>query len=376
MNIDGFEYTRWRQCCYKRDHRQLMHFIAQASIPQCKLSLNEYLRAENLVLKQLHYSIKGKVQLTLDEKIQLAKKAIKLQKWNTNAISILSPRQIVKYANHLAAQTHISLGPTRIPKKKMTSLEYQEHLLEIMHAHPNWDKQAILEAIRELYPTVDKVFIFELLRNMGFWDVRKPRQGIPWKVWLKKHEGVTWGGDFFSVYVWKEIALVKYDILFFIHLETLRVVIGGISANATEEWLINILKSWTDGFCPLGPEAKFLVRDRDRRYTKNTDWYLASIGICPKRIAAGAPVMNCVSEQFVNNIRHDCLSHCVFLTEEAFRMVISEYIDYYHSFRPHKKYDGGYIMPPPQAKIEDGVIKHVKILDGILSTYCYQPKSI
>lgn len=375
VNIDGFEYSRWRQRSYKMDHRRLIRFIDQATIPQSKLFFNEYVRAENLVLKQLYRVIKGKVQLTSDEKIQLAKKAIKLQKWHTNAISILSPWQIVKYANHLAAQTHISLGPTRTPKKKMTSLKYQERLLEIIQAHQNWDKQTILEAIRELYPTVDKIFIFELLRNMGFWDVRKKRQGIPWKEWLKKHEGVTWGGDFFSVYVWTEKALVKYDILFFIHLETLRVVIGGISANATEEWLINILKSWTDGFCPLGPDAKFLVRDRDRRYTKNTDWYLASIGICPKRIAAGAPVMNCVSEQFVNHIRHDCLSHCVFLTEEAFYQVISKYVEYYHKYRPHKKHNGGYIMPQPHGTVGHGTITHVKILDGLLATYCYQPEN-
>ncbi len=51
-----------------------------------------------------------------------------------------------------------------------------------------------------------------------------------------------WGGDFFSVYVWTDHALVKHDILFFIHLETLRVVIAGITADATEQWLINILK--------------------------------------------------------------------------------------------------------------------------------------
>ena len=58
----------------------------------------------------------------------------------------------------------------------------------------------------------------------------------------------------------------------------MRVVIGGITANATEEWLINILKSWTDGFCPLGQDAKFLVRDRDRRFTPKVDWYLACGG--------------------------------------------------------------------------------------------------
>ena len=375
MPID-WEQPYSRQRGYTAYYRKLMRFIEQASIPEGKLARNEYLRAENLVLKQLYRTAKGKIRLTRDEKILLATKAIKFRKWHTNAISVLSPWQIVRYANYITAQTHISLGPTRTPKGRMTSIEYQKELLEIMDEHPEWGKQAILAKIRETHPSVDKLYIFELLLKMGFWDVRKKRQAISWKVWLKKHEGVTWGGDFFSVYVWTEKALVKYDVLFFIHLKTLRVVIAGISANATEEWLINILKSWTDGFCPLGPDAKFLIRDRDRRYTKNVDWYLAAIGICPKRIAAGAPVMNCVSEQFVNHIRHDCLSHCVFLSEDALRKVIALYVDYYHKYRPHKKHNGGYIMPQPLEKNGDGTIQHVKFLDGLLSTYCYQPKTV
>ncbi len=371
MNSENLEFCRWQKR-YKRRRRMLMKFIDNASIPEIKFAVNEYIRAENLVLKQMYRVTIGKIQLTRDEKILLAQKAIEFRKWHTISYSLLTPWQIVKYANCVAAQNHVSLGPTHTPKKKHTSLDYQKDLMRIIDEHPNWGKLQILDEIRKKYPSIDKVFVFELLLKMGFWDVRKRRQGIPWKVWLKKHEGVTWGGDFFSVYVWTENALVRYDILFFIHLETLRVVIGGISANATEEWLINILKSWTDGFCPLGPDAKFLVRDRDKRYTKNTDWYLASIGICPKRIAAGAPVMNCVSEQFVNNIRRDCLSHCVFLSEAALRKVIALYVDYYHKYRPHKKHNGGYIMPQPHAAVEPGVIKHVKFLDGLLSTYCYQ----
>ena len=282
---------------------------------------------------------------------------------------MLSPGQIVKYSNAQTAQTHISLGPTKTPKKRMTALMYQQKILEIIDEHPTWGKRQILAELRKDFPTIDRIFVGELLYKMGFWDVRKKRAGIYWKDWLKKHEGVTWGGDFFSVYVWTDHALVKYDILFFIHLKTLRVVIAGISADATEQWLINILKSWTDGFCPLGKDAKFLIRDRDRRYTKEVDWYLASNGLSPIKIAPGAPVMNCVSEQFVNNIRRDCLSHCVFTSDEGLRMVIHQYVDYYHKYRPHKKHNGGFIMPKEIPMSMTGEIKQEVLLPGLLTTY-------
>ena len=354
---------------YKRFHRKLMKYIEQASVTEENLLINEYLRAENLILKQMCRIRFGKIRLSREEKICLAKKAIKFQKWHTNKISLLSPGQIVKYSNAQTAQTHISLGPTKTPKKRMTALMYQQKILEIIDEHPTWGKRQILAELRKDFPTIDRIFVGELLYKMGFWDVRKKRAGIYWKDWLKKHEGVTWGGDFFSVYVWTDHALVKYDILFFIHLKTLRVVIAGISADATEQWLINILKSWTDGFCPLGKDAKFLIRDRDRRYTKEVDWYLASNGLSPIKIAPGAPVMNCVSEQFVNNIRRDCLSHCVFTSEEGLRMVIHQYVDYYHKYRPHKKHNGGFIMPKEIPMSMTGEIKQEVLLPGLLTTY-------
>lgn len=354
---------------YRHLHRRLMNYVENASVTEENLVVNEYLRAENLILKQMCRKQRLSLRLSREEKILLAEKAVKFRKWHTNKISLLSPGQIVKYASHQAAQTHVSLGPTPLPGKKITALMYQQEILDLLDENPDLSKEQILSRLREKHPTVDRIFVGEMLLEMGFWDIKKRKNGILWKDWLKKHEGVTWGGDFFSVYVWTENALIQYHVLFFIHLKTLRVVIAGITPNATERWLINILKSWTDGFCPLGEDARFLVRDRDRRFTDNVDWYLACIGISPIKIAPGAPVMNCVSEQFVNNIKHDCLSHCVFFTEEALRKVIQQYVDYYHKYRPHIKHKGGFIMPSDLPMTGTGEIRQNSFLPGLLTTY-------
>ena len=354
---------------YQRLHRKVMDFLQSVSIDPDNLLLNEYLRAENTVLREFLSMKESKICWTKEEKIELAKKAIKFKRWHTNSISALSWWQIRQYAQIQAGQTHVSLGPTKKSVKRMKSIDYQKEILKLLQDHPRWGKYQILQEMRKKFQNIDRIFVWELLYNMGFWDTKKKKSGLLWKNWLKRHEGVTWAGDFFSVNVWTEYAFVEYHILFFVHLKTMRVVIGGITANATEEWLINILKSWTDGFCPLGQDAKFLVRDRDRRFTPQVDWYLACIGITPKRIAAGAPVMNCVAEQFVNNIKRDCLSHCVFFSEDALRKVINLYLEYYHKYRPNRKYGGGFIMPDEQNDDFIGEIKKKTIIPGLLATY-------
>lgn len=359
---------------YKRLHRRMMNFLQSVTIAPEKLLLNEYLRAENAVLREFLLRKESKIRWTEDEKILLSQKAIKFKRWHTNSISSLSLWQIQKYAQLQAGQTHVSLGPTKKSVKRMKSIDYQKEILKILKEHPRWGKYQILQAMRKKFPNIDRIFVWDLLLKMGFWDVRKNNGGIPWKQWLKRHEGVTWAGDFFSVNVWTEYSSIEYHVLFFIHLKTMRVVIGGITSNATETWLINILKSWTDGFCPLGPDAKFLVRDRDRRFTPQFDWYLACVGITPKKIAAGAPVMNCVAEQFVNNIKRDCLSHCVFFTEEALRKVVNMYLEYYHKYRPNRKYGGDCIMPEDTDGDFMGEIKKKSIIPGLLTTY-YRAKA-
>ena len=58
---------------YKRFHRKLMKYIEQASVTEENLLINEYLRAENLILNQMCRIRFGKIRLSREEKICLAK---------------------------------------------------------------------------------------------------------------------------------------------------------------------------------------------------------------------------------------------------------------------------------------------------------------
>jgi len=50
-------------------------------------------------------------------------------------------------------------------------------------------------------------------------------------------------------------------------------------------------------------------------------------------------------------------------------MVIHQYVDYYHKYRPHKKHDGGFIMPRENPMSLIGEIKQEVLLPGLLTTY-------
>lgn len=212
---------------------------------------------------------------------------------------------------------------------------------------------------------------YHMLYDMGYWDATsKVVRGIPWKEFLQRFEKVTWAGDFFTTEVWTDHGQWTFYTLFFIHLETQRVFIAGTTQYCTSEWLLNTIRWWTsEGENPFGPDARFLIRDRDRRYTAEVDWYFTRIGILPKVISPGVPVMNYHAEQFVRRIKHECLSHCLFLSGAALRKVIDDYVAYYNTQRPNTKFNDGCIQEDHTHWQCEGEIKQTATIPGLINYY-------
>ena len=369
MTMDRHRTSRLLHNPYKKLHKRLVNFVENADLDPDLLARNEYLRLENMILRGMAYKTTSIIRFSLEEKEQLARAAIRLQGRTKVNVSLLSPRQILRYAYTMARKRYSSLGPTKKPRTRLGRQYHQAVLQTIIDAHPTWGKVRIWQEMEKHFHGIKRFYVYDMLYQIGFWDSKKVHPGLAWKEFLAKFEGVTWAGDFFTVDVWTEYGLITHYVLFFIHLATQRVVIAGITPHATEDWLINILRAWTDGESPFGTDARFLIRDHDRRYTKYVDWYFAKMGMSPTRISPGAPVMNYHAEHFVYKIKHECLSHCIFLSEKALKQVIDAYVYYYHNQRPNKKFNGGCIMENETHWLEDGKITQAELIPGLLNYY-------
>ena len=82
----------------------------------------------------------------------------------------------------------------------------------------------------------------------------------------------TWrvlaGTDFFSVEVFTLRGLVTYYVLFFIHLETRRVNIAGITVHPDERWMQQIARNVTMEEWGVLQNCRCLLHDRDTKYTR------------------------------------------------------------------------------------------------------------
>jgi transposase InsO family protein len=85
------------------------------------------------------------------------------------------------------------------------------------------------------------------------------------------------------------------------------------------------------------PESfRFLIRDRDQKFTNGFDDVFRSSGLTIIRTPFRAPQANGVAERFVRTIRSECLDWLLILNEPHLERVLDVFVQHYNGHRPHR----------------------------------------
>ena len=113
--------------------------------------------------------------------------------------------------------------------------------------------------------------------------------------------------DFFTAEVWTPKGLVTYYVLFVIHLSTRKVSIAGAMPNPNSAFMMQIARNLTDEYNGFIRNHKFLIMDRDTKFTEAFRNTLDRPGVELVRYPPQAPRCNAVAERFVRSIKEECL---------------------------------------------------------------------
>jgi transposase len=98
----------------------------------------------------------------------------------------------------------------------------------------------IVGALANLGHAVSDQTVGNILRRYGIQPAPKRSQNTTWKDFIASHMAVLAGTDFFTVEVLTWRGLATYYVLFFIHLESRRVSLAGLTKHPTAEWMIQM----------------------------------------------------------------------------------------------------------------------------------------
>jgi transposase InsO family protein len=139
--------------------------------------------------------------------------------------------------------------------------------------------------------------------------------------------------DFFSV---ETVWLQRIYVLFFIELGTRRVRFAGCTPNPTGPWVTQQARQLAWTLAERREPIRFLIRDRDQKFTESFDRVFHSDGIEIVRTPFRAPQANGVAERFVRTVRSECLDWLLILNGQHLEQVVRVFLDHYNGHRPHR----------------------------------------
>jgi putative transposase len=162
---------------------------------------------------------------------------------------------------------------------------------------------------------------------------------------------------------------VTYYVLFFIHLEIRRVAIAGITVHPDELWMKQIARNATMEDCGALRDRRYLLHDRDTKFTRSFRAIIASGRIKPLALPARSPNLNAHAERWVRSVKEECLSKVILFGVRSLRGALSEYVEHFHAERNHQGKGNILLFPRDTDRHREGPVRCRERLGGLLRYY-------
>jgi transposase InsO family protein len=243
-------------------------------------------------------------------------------------------------------------------------------VVRLAKENPTWGYRRIHGELAVMGVRLAPSSVWAILRRHGM-EPAPRRSGPTWSEFLRAQAATMLACDFFTV---DTVLLRRLYVLFFIEIDTRRIYLSGVTATPVGEWVTQQARNLSSFFTERSQAAKFLIRDRDTKFTANFDEVFRSEGIRIIKTPVRAPRANAFAERFVGTARRECLDRILIIGRRHLEQVLAEYIAHYNEHRPHRALDQRApqslgLMPAPIRDPDPTRLRRTEILGGIIHEY-------
>jgi putative transposase len=306
-----------------------------------------YLHEENHILKA-HLGGR-RLRLTDTERRRLAALAHPLDRTRLQEVAtIATPDTLLRWYKRLIAQKFDGSQQRRQYGRPRIAEEVEQLIVRMAEENQTWGYRRIQGALANLGHHIDALTVRNILRRHHLEPAPKRRKaGMSWPQFLKIHGDVLAATDFFTVEVATWHGLVTYYVLVVMELSTRRVQLAGITPHPTDAFMTQCARQLTDPLDGFLLGKRYLVHDRDTKYTQAFDALLKNSGVEPIVLPPRSPNLNTHCERFVRSIKEEALGQTIIIGEAALRTAIQSYLIHYHHERNHQGLGNQLIVPEP-----------------------------
>lgn len=236
--------------------------------------------------------------------------------------------------------------------------------------NPRWGHRRVQGELVRLGHRIAASTVWQILHDAGI-DPAPRRSGPTWRQFLMAQAKSIVAIDFVHV---DTVLLRRLYALIVIEHGTRRVHLAGVTAHPTGAWAMQVARNLLMDLGDRAATVKFLLRDRDSRFTTAFDAVFISEGIRILASPPQSPRANAICERMIGTLRRELLDRLLIVHERHLRTVLVEYLRHYNQARPHRTLDQ---RAPAQAEgqaipvidLADHRIRRRRILGGLTSEY-------
>jgi putative transposase len=144
--------------------------------------------------------------------------------------------------------------------------------------------------------------------------------------------------------------------------------IAGITPHPDNRWMTQIARNVTDTEDGVLRGTRYLILDRDTKYSDEFRNALVREGIHLIRLPPRSPNLNAFAERFVRSIKSECLNRMIFFGQASLRHAIAHFMAHYHTERNHQGLANQLLRPVPSIAPSQPLHRRQR-LGGMLNYY-------
>jgi putative transposase len=279
----------------------------------------------------------------------------------------VTPATLLRWHRDLVARRWTY--PRRRPGRPSVAAEIRTLVLRFASENASWGYRRIHGELVGLGYRVSASTVWKILHTAGV-DPAPRRAGPTWTQFLTAQAKGILACDFLNV---DTIGLKRVYVLFVMQIATRRVHLLGATPHPTGPWVTQLARNLMMDLGERAGQFRFLVRDRDTRFTGSFDAVFTGQGVRIIRTPAQAPRANAFAERWIRSARRECLDRVLIHGERHLLAVLGEYVVHYNEHRPHQA--RRQLPPavdtrtPPITDLAAARVQRRTILNGLISEY-------
>ncbi len=244
-------------------------------------------------------------------------------------------------------------------------------VLRLARENSRWGHRRIQGELARLGDPIAASTVWEILHAAGI-DPAPRRSGSTWREFLTAQADTVIACDFLHI---DTLGLQRLYALVFLEHGTRRLHVAGVTAHPTASWTTQQARSLAADLGVRVESLRFLIRDRDTKYTAGFDAVFQTENIEIIKSPPRAPRANAHCERVIGTLRREVLDNVLIFNEAHARRVLAEYQRHYNAHRPHRALNqlspDAHQQPAPVHDPGARRVLRTRVLGGVINEYRY-----